>query len=150
MSEKFTKGKWEADLVTGEIKPYENKSRNIACVFRTHAITSISKEEYEANLRLIMKAPEMYEKLCELFYTFKNASFIDSRQLGKITDEIEKFLCEVNPDFYQTNVTLKSFAKYVKSMRDIQKMGISDFREQHFSEQQVDILIEQILHEEQP
>ena len=91
MSEKFTKGKWEADLVTGEIRPYENKSRNIACVFRTHAITSISKEEYEANLRLIMKAPEMYEKLCELFYTFKNASFIDSRQLGKLLTKSKNF-----------------------------------------------------------
>lgn len=148
MNEKFTKGKWQANPELGNVYSLDTSSTaQIAIVQRMESITAISREEYEANLRLITNAPALYSALLQLRPFF-------SRD-GHIHKEIENLLREINPDFdKRPEVTdIRKFAERVKNMRDWQKERANNpnTNTEYYAdgnEQLVDSFVAEILQED--
>lgn len=147
MNEKFTKGKWQANPELGNVYSLDTSSTaQIAIVQRMKSITAISREEYEANLRLITNAPALYSTLLQLRPFFSRAGYIHK--------EIENLLREINPDFdkYPEATDIKAFAESVKNMRDWQKEhakyhGENSQRYCSAQEELIDRIVAEILQE---
>lgn len=139
MNEKFTQGKWQADPETGSI------SEEITnCLIGV--VTHIEEEEYEANLRLLAHAKDLYFALLETMPFFpKNTA---------IRTNIENLLREINPDFdkYPEVTDIKKFAECVKRMRHWQRAKEHDLKVEGYvanDEQLVDSIVAEILQEVQ-
>ena len=144
MNEKFTPGNWRGDPVTGNIYP-EGVEYAIAGAYSS----PVSPEEYEANLRLLAHAKDLYHVavMARVFVP----------EGDQIRKNVEKVLREINPDFdKQPEVTdIRKFAERVKVMREWQKSLLKNPRDkdaQTFgkkSEQLVDSIVAEILQEVQ-
>ncbi len=121
MNEKFTPGKWQADPETGSI--YEEIT-NCLIGIATH----IEEEEYEANLRLLAHAKDLYHVVVMARFFVPEGD-----QIGKA---VEKVLREINPDFDKRPEIpdIRKFAERVKVMREWQK--------RYFETRDKDVLIE--------
>lgn len=141
MNEKFTPGKWEPNFATGLIgTPKAKYAIGAACQ------SAVSPEEYEANLRLMAHAKDLY-------HVAVMARVFVPRNSQNRTD-IENLLREINPDFDKRPevMDIKEFAKRVKNMWDWQKQRANnpdDDTERYVAgnEQLVDSIVAEILEE---
>ena len=89
---KFTEGKWE---INSELDYSINSGNKHIAMVNCAVRKAEDKEENEANVRLIVKAPEMYQSLREAFIQFE----MTGRDLeGIVTGRIEKLLKEIDAE----------------------------------------------------
>lgn len=141
MNEKFTPGNWRGDPVTGNIYP-EGVEYAIAGAYSS----PVSPEEYEANLRLLAHAKDLYH------VAVMARVFIPKGD--QIRKDVEKVLREINPDFdkYPEVTDIKKFAECVKRMRHWQRAKEHDLKVEGYvanDEQLVDSIVAEILQEVQ-
>lgn len=95
MNEKFTPPKWMADGMGYICQPA--RSQEIAGI----CMEGISDDEFEGNIRLIAKAPEMYYTLSSTMNAIKTG--VSRGYMLMIAQEIDKLLLEINPDIHKAS-----------------------------------------------
>lgn len=96
MKTKFTKGKWEAIQLKGRFAPKEieiSSPENYGWICRVATNEVMSKKEGEANARLIVAAPELFEELQNCIIALK--LFATSTSNKHIIEKAENLINKV-------------------------------------------------------